>query len=118
MRRDARFEDELTAGQWELIEPQLPPAKRRGRPRADDRRTVDGILWMLRSGARWKDLPERYGSPSTCHRRLQQWHKEGVWERIWKAVLGELDGKGGLDWRRGFIDGTFAPAKKGGLQSA
>jgi transposase len=72
----------------------------------------------MRTGAPWKDLPEKYGSDSTCHRRLHRWQAEGVWERIWKACLRVLDGKGTLDWRQGFIDGTFAPAKKGGLQSA
>ena len=72
---------ELTEAQWALIAPLLPPPKGRGRHRADDRRTLNGTLWVLRSGARWQDLPRQYGSATTCHRRLQEWQKQGVWER-------------------------------------
>ena len=63
---------ELTNAQWDLIAPLLPSPKRRGRPRADDRRTINGILWVLRTGARWADLPRCYGASSTCHLRLQR----------------------------------------------
>mgnify|MGYP005663233689 CR=1 FL=1 len=104
---------DLTDAQWELIDPLLPPRKGRGRPRADDRRTLNGILWVLRSGARWQDLPKEYGSSSTCHRRLQEWQALGVWEGIWTTFLRSLDEEGKLDWSRAFLDGTFVPAKKG-----
>lgn len=107
------MEEELRDDQWALITPLLPPHKGRGRPRADDRRTFNGILWVLRSGARWRDLPRELGSPSTCHRRLQQWQKEGAWERIWLKFLTTLDHWGKLDWRQAFLDGSFVPAKKG-----
>jgi transposase len=80
--------------QWELIAPLLPAHNTRGRPRADDRRTLNGILWVLRSGARWKDLPKEYGSCSTCHRRFQEWQDQGVWEQIWLTFLGVLDQQG------------------------
>src|ERR687898_1282046 len=90
-------EGELQEEQWELIAPLLPKPKRRGRPRADDRRTLNGILWILRFGARWKDLPPKYGSRSTCHRRLQEWQEQGVWERIWLTFLGLLDQQGKLE---------------------
>lgn len=115
---------DLKDAEWALIQPVLPPPSRRGRPRADDRKTLNGVLWVMRTGAPWNDLPEKYGSDSTCHRRLHGGTRdsgsqaEGVWERIWKTCLRVLDEKGRLDWRRSFIDGTFAPAKKGGLQSA
>ena len=62
---------ELSDKQWELIEPLLPKGAWTGRPRADDRRTINGILWVLRTGARWADMPRKYGAPSTCHLRLQ-----------------------------------------------
>lgn len=97
----------------EPIAPLLPPPKGRGRHRADDRKTLNGILWVLRTGARWQDMPNEYGARSTCHHRLQQWQAEGVWERIWLAFLAELDDRGKLDWSRAFLDGTFVPAKKG-----
>jgi transposase len=106
-------EEELRDDQWALIMPLLPPRKRFGRPRADDRRTVNGILWVLHSGARWKDLPRRYGSPSTCHRRLQEWQELGVWEHIWLRFLTILNQQSKVDWSQAFLDGSFVPAKKG-----
>jgi transposase len=107
------MEGELRDDQWELIAPLLPSPKKRGRPRADDRCTLNGILWVLRSGARWRDLPRQYGSPSTCHPRLQEWQDQGVWEQIWLTFLGLLDQQGKLDWSQAFLDGSFVPAKKG-----
>jgi transposase len=76
------MEGELQEEQWALIAPLLPPPKARGRPWADDRRTINGILWVLRSGAPWKDLPPKYGSRSTCHRQLQEWQDQGVWGQL------------------------------------
>ena len=107
------MDDDLRDDQWERIEPLLPLPKRRGRPRADDRSTLNGILWVLRSGARWRDLPERYGSSSTCHRRLQEWEAQGVWDHLWLHFLRTLDDDGKLDWSQAFLDGSFVPAKKG-----
>ena len=66
---------ELTDAQWQLLLPLLPPKATTGRPRADDRRTLNGILWVLRTGARWADMPREYGAPSTAHVRLQTWAK-------------------------------------------
>jgi hypothetical protein len=79
---------------------------------------VEGILWVLKTGARWRDLPPEYPSASTCWRRLRRWEKQGVWLNIWRAFLSELDRKGKLDWSESFLDGSFAPAKKGALASA
>jgi transposase len=113
----ARHDSELTDKQWRKIEPLLPtskPSSKGGRPRANERRCFEGILWVLRSGARWKDLPAQYPSPSTCWRRLQEWEEQNVWLSIWRSFLGELDELGRLDWEETFADGSFAPAKKGG----
>lgn len=107
------MEEELSDDQWALIEPLLPARKRRGRPRTDDRRTLNGILWVLRSGARWKDLPPWYGSRSTCHRRLNHWQDQGVWEKIRLTFLSTLDRQANLDWKAAFLDGSFVPGKKG-----
>lgn len=107
---------ELTDGQWGKIERLLPkemPSPRGGRRRIDDREVMEGILWVLRSGARWKDLPAEYPSATTCWRRLREWEDAGVWLAIWRAFLSELDDAGQLDWHEVFADGTFAPAKKG-----
>ena len=106
------MDEELGDEQWKLIAPLLPQHKRRGRPRAEDRRTLNGILWVLHSGARWKDLPPKYGSRSTCHRRLQEWQDQGVWERIRLKLLSTLDAQAKLDWSRALLDGSFVPSKK------
>ena len=107
------MEGELRDDQWALIAPLLPPPKARGRPRAEDRRTINGILWVLRSGARCRDLPPKYGSRSTCHRRLQEWQDPGVWESIRLTFLSNLDARAKLDWNQALLDSSFVPAKKG-----
>ncbi|MGH2524844.1 MAG: IS5 family transposase [Anaerolineales bacterium] len=112
----ARYGRLLTDAQWVKIRPCLPrpPRHRRGgRPRADDRKVLEGILWILRSGARWQDLPEEFPSPSTCWRRLRDWEEQGVWLTIWRTFLGELNERQQLNWSEAFLDGSFAPAKKG-----
>lgn len=117
----AKDPTKLTDEQWKKIEPHIPKFKRSrkgGRRPIEARRVFEGILWVLRSGARWKDLPKEYPSPSTCWRRLRDWEEQDVWLTIWRAFLGELDQKGQLDWAETFADGSFAPAKKGGAVSA
>src|SRR6266571_2537827 len=112
----------LTEEQWELVEPMLPPPKRRrdnrGRPWASNRGCFEGILWVLQTGAAWRFLPDEFPSPSTCWRRLKQWEDEGVWLNAWRTLLGALDEEGLLKWDETFLDGSFAPAKKGALPSA
>ena len=108
---------ELSDAQWQLIEPHLPPKKRMGRPRADDRKTLEGILWVLRSGARWQDVPREYTPGTTCWRRLKEWEEAGVWETLWRAILSALETEQKLDWAQAFLDGSFVPAKKGALES-
>ena len=107
---------ELRDAQWQLIAPHLQPPKRMGRPRADDRKTLEGILWVLRSGARWQDVPREYGSPTTCWRRLKEWEESGVWEQLWRVILACLQAEQKLDWAQAFLDGSFVPAKKGALE--
>lgn len=109
---------DLTDRQWALIEPLLPREHRLGRPRVDDRRTINGILWVLRTGARWKDLPPEYGSPVTCWRRLKTWQARGGWTRILRVLLGQLHKRGRLKLTHSYLDGSFAPAKRGASGSA
>jgi transposase len=104
----------LTDEQWAFIRLLLPPPARARRPRADDRRTVEGILYMLITGCRWQDLPREYGAPTTVWRRVKRLGEAGVWERIWREALAVLDLRGQLDWSMAFLDGPFAPAKNGG----
>ena len=103
----------LTDEQWELIRPLLPAPKREGRPRADDRRTLEGILYVLRAGCRWQDMPQEYGSPVTCWRRYSQWQADGTWTQIWTTLLQTLDARAKMAWARAFFDGTIVPAKAG-----
>ena len=113
----ARKVELITEAQWALIAPLLPEPKasaKGGRKPIANRACFEGILWVLRSGARWKDLPpERYPSPSTCWRRLRDWEERGVWLAAWRALLGQLDEKQHLDWEECFTDASFSPAKKG-----
>jgi transposase len=67
---------------WATIAPLLPPDRRRGRPWADHRRVINGILWKLRTGAPWRDLPNRYGPWQTCYDRFVRWRRDGTWERL------------------------------------
>ena len=111
----------LTDEQWELIEPLLPKPKqrrdKRGRPPTPNRPCFEGILWILQTGAAWHFLPDEFPSPSTCWRRLQRWQEAGVWLEAWRALLGGLDAEGLLQWDETFLDGSFAPAKKGARPS-
>jgi len=107
---------QLTNEQWFLIADlfEHPAASEKGgRPRVDARRCVEGILWVLRSGARWKDLPATFPSPTTCWRRHRQWSASGVWQNAWARLLRMLDRQGQLDWEESAADGTFSSAKKG-----
>jgi transposase len=112
----------LSDEQWELIGPLFPEPRRRkdnrGRPWAENRACFEGILWVLQTGAAWRFLPDEYPSPSTCWRRLKQWEEEGIWLNAWRTLLGALDAEGLLKWDEAFLDGSFAPAKKGAMQSA
>src|SRR4051794_11975735 len=79
---------------WERVRPLLPPhpvGPKGGRPWADDRACFEGIVFVLRSGCRWRDLPDGFPSPATCWRRFRDWTAEGVWDRVWRLVLEELD---------------------------
>jgi len=85
----------------------------RGRPRLPDREVLGGILWVLRTGASWHDLPERCPSYQTCHRRFQEWRKAGVFGAVLRALAEDLlRQRGGLDLDECFIDGSFVIAKE------
>src|SRR5437667_10361798 len=111
----------LTDEQWNRIKPHLPtytPSAKGGRPRADDRECLEGILWLLRSGARWCDIPVDLPSGSTCWRRLREWAGEGTLAAVHAIVIAELDDLGELDFDELLADATFIRAKKGVMTSA
>jgi transposase len=108
----------LTDEQWERIHSLLPATAPGGvgRPRASDRRALDGILYVLRNGCRWRDLPPSYGSPVTCWRRFSEWEASGVWERVWQELLATLDAQGRQAWALAFMDRSFTPIGRGRAQ--
>ena len=109
---------DLTDAQWAILQPLLPPPRPTGRPRANDRRTFNGICYVLRTGCRWSDLPTKYGHPATCHRRLSQWMQQGTWIRLWGALLVMLSRQDILRLEQTMLDASLVPAKKGALRSA
>jgi transposase len=108
---------DLTDEQWTVIEVLLPkPIKRadgKGRPRIDNRAILNGVLWVMRTGAPWYDMPNRYPSYQTCHRRFQEWVRSGAFESILRKLVEDVKERGDLDLTECFIDGTFVMAKKG-----
>lgn len=108
---------DLTDAQWERISVLIPDPPRRpdnrGRPWRPARDVLNGILWVLRTGAPWKDLPDRYPPYQTCHRRFQQWQRSGVLEVVLKALADDLDERGGINLSECYIDGTFVVPTKG-----
>ncbi|MBB3733900.1 transposase [Nonomuraea dietziae] len=100
---------ELTDKAWQRIEPLLPVADGGGRPWRDHREVINGILWRLRTGAPWRDIPERYGPWQTCYGRFKRWEEDGTWARLLEdlQVKDDAIGTGGLT---GSIDSTIARA--------
>jgi transposase len=109
---------DLTDEQWDILKPLIPvPPRRpdgRGRPWRDPRAVLNGVLWILRTGAQWKDLPTRYPPYQTCHRRFPLWVRSGVLDPILRALAKDLHERGGLDLSECFIDGPLVVAKRGG----
>src|SRR5215212_9488584 len=100
---------ELSDAQWERLRPLLPPHKP-GRPRRDDRRILDGMLWKLATGAPWRDLPDRYGPWQSVYTRFWRWTRAGVWDQIFAAVQQQADAAHEIDWELHFVDGTVIRA--------
>src|SRR5262249_28699837 len=112
---------ELSDDQWAKLAPLLPepqPSPHGGPKPVPNRPVVEGILWVLRNGGRWKALPRGYPSPATCWRRLATWEAEGVWLKAWRTLLDHLHAQERVRWEECFADGSFAPAKKGEPVSA
>ena len=108
---------DLTDEQWAVVEPWLPkPAKRadgKGRPRVDNRAILNGILWVMRTGAPWHDMPNRYPPYQTCHRRYQEWIEQKVLRKILEALAEDLYERGKIDLSECFVDASFVGAKRG-----
>ena len=109
---------------WELIEPLLPRVERRfrypGRKRLPDRQALQGILFVLHTGISWPHLPLElgFGSGVTCWRRMDEWQKAGVWERLHELLLARLRAAGEIEWSRAVADSSHVQAKKGAPRRA
>jgi transposase len=111
----------VTDALWERIEPLLPPPPRRrfrfpGRKPIDQRLVLTGILFVLKTGIAWDDLPPELGCGcgKTCRNCLRHWHRAGVWRKLHELLLAELNGADRIDWSRAIIDASFAKAPEGG----
>jgi len=104
---------ELTDGQWELIQDLLPSNwGQRGRQWKDHRTILNAILWVLRTGAPWRDLPERYGPWQTVYDRFGRWRREGLFDGILQHLQIRLDGQGKIDWDLWCVDGSSIRASR------
>src|SRR5947209_1105277 len=111
----------VTEALWERLQPLLPPPPRRrfrfpGRKPLDYRQVLTGILFVLKTGIAWDDLPAELGCGcgKTCRRYLRRWYRAGVWQRLHALLLAELNGADQIDWERALIDASFAKAPEGG----
>ena len=108
---------ELTDVLWKWLSPQLsvkPPAPKGGRPWVDDKLCLLGIVWVLKTGARWRDIPSSLGvGYASCWRRHREWSGEGIFEAAWAAALAELERRRSRAGREGMVDGSFIRGKGG-----
>src|SRR3954454_13689643 len=111
----------VTDGLWERLQPPLPPPPQRrfrfpGRKPLDYRKVLTGILFVLKTGIAWDDLPAELGCGcgKTCHDYLKHWHETGVWTKLHALLLAELNNADEIDWKRALIDASFAKAPEGG----
>lgn len=102
---------DLSYAQWELVRG-LMPEQRRGGKWNDHRITLDGILWVLRTGAPWRDLPERYGKWESVYDRFNAWRRSGMYQRILRALRIRLDKQGKIDWDLWLVDGSNVRASR------
>ena len=111
----ARYE--LTDEEWNLLKGLFPTQKRGGKWN-DHRITLNGMLWILRSGAPWRDLPERYGKWKSVYHRFNRWRGEGLFDRILKALRIRLDKQGKIDWDLWLVDGSNVRASRAAAGAA
>ena len=103
---------ELTDEQWEFLKEFLPQKAATGRPTADLRTVLNAVFWILRTGAPWRDLPERYGVWKTVYHWFNQWRKDGTWDGILEQLQIRLDREGRIDWDLWCVDGSSIRASR------
>lgn len=104
---------ELTDQEWELVHPIVPPrTATTGRPPSDPRVMLNGIFWILRTGAPWRDLPDRFGPWQTVYDHFSKWRADGTYDRILQTLQIRLDRDGQIDWDLWCIDGSSVRASR------
>jgi transposase len=103
---------ELSEVQWERIKDVLPSRKRRGRPPSDARQMLNGMMWIVRTGAPWRDLLEGFGPWQTVYKRFNRWSRTGVWDRVLGRLQSDADAQGKIDWELFCIDGSVVRASR------
>lgn len=103
---------DLTEKQWQALEAHLPADPRRGHAFVNHRTVLNGILWRLRTGAPWRDVPARYGPWQTCYDRFVRWSRNGTWQRILKQLQAQADAAGQIDWDGAALDATHIKAHR------
>ena len=114
------YRSDVSDAQWASLQSLLPLGARTGRPRANEREILNGILYVLKTGCQWEDLPHDIAaSPKTCHRRLLEYQRRRVWQKIVHALLQEAERRGYLNFTNAYHDASVIKSKKGhALKSA
>lgn len=103
---------DLSERQWRQLEPHLPGNPHRGHTYVDHRRVLNGILWRLKTGAPWRDVPARYGPWQTCYDRFVRWSRNGTWQRILTLLQAKADASGQIDWEGAALDSAHVKAHR------
>ena len=106
---------------WEIIQDileELDPPAATGRPRTGQREALSGIIYQMRSGVQWNQLPRQFGDDSSVHRTMQRWIAKGVCERLWAVLIENCEDLGAVDWQWQSADGAMGKARFGGIKSA
>jgi transposase len=110
------YRSDVSDAQWHYLHPLLPKGARTGRPRANEREILNGILYVLKTGCPWEDLPHDIAaSPKTCHRRLLEYQRRRVWQKLVRALLQEAGRRGYLNFTNAYHDASVIKSKKGPL---
>jgi transposase len=103
---------DLSERQWRQLEPHLPTHPHRGHAYVEHRRVINGIVWRLKTGAPWRDVPPRYGPWQTCYDRFVRWSRDGTWQRLLRVLQAYADAHGLIDWDGAALDATHVKAHR------
>ena len=103
---------DLSERQWQQLQPHLPSNPHRGHTYVEHRRVLNGIIWRLKTGAPWRDIPERYGPWQTCYDRFVRWSRNGTWQQILSLLQAKADANGQIDWEGAALDSTHIKAHR------